>query len=565
MQPRWEMVESRPHEEIERLSRQAQVPYTIARILLNRGMETPDAVERFFSPSPAQLYDPFLMSGMEKAVDRIVEALQNRDRIAIYGDYDVDGITSVSMLYLFLRDLGGDVVAYIPDRQNEGYGISQAGLDEVKKQGAQLVISVDCGITSVSEAEYAKSLGLELIISDHHEPADELPAALAVLDPKCADSGYPFSELAGVGVTFKLAQGITKTLGLDAEFAFKYIDLVALGTSADIVPLIDENRVLVKEGLEKLNAAPEVGLASLIESAGVRGGKIDVGQIVFNIAPRINAVGRMGSAMRAVQLLTTRDQVQAREVAQVLEQENRRRKEIDNETLSQALEEIRYTMNPNDRHSIVLSREGWHSGVIGIVASRLIEKFYRPTVMISVENGMGKGSARSVSNFDIFNALKACSELLEQFGGHKYAAGLTIPAENIPAFKERFEEACKELMTEEDLVRKVKIESEIELDEITPEVVKTLKRFEPFGPHNTRPTFVSRDLGTVYPPRIVGQNHLKLVASQNGTQFEAIGFNLGDHIDKFMNGRRSYEMVYVIEENEYQNRKTTQLRIKDIR
>jgi single-stranded-DNA-specific exonuclease len=472
MQPRWEMVESRPHEEIERLSRQAQVPYTVARILLNRGMDSPDAVERFFNPSPAQLYDPFLMSGMEKAVDRIVEALQNRDRIAIYGDYDVDGITSVSMLYLFLRDLGGDVVAYIPDRQNEGYGISQAGLDEVKKQGAQLVISVDCGITSVAEAQYAKSLGLELIISDHHEPADELPAALAVLDPKCADSGYPFSELAGVGVTFKLAQGITKTLGLDAEFAFKYIDLVALGTSADIVPLIDENRVLVKEGLEKLNAAPEVGLASLIESAGVRGGKIDVGQIVFNIAPRINAVGRMGSAMRAVQLLTTRDQVQAREVAQVLEQENRRRKEIDNETLSQALEEIRYTMNPNDRHSIVLSREGWHSGVIGIVASRLIEKFYRPTVMISVENGMGKGSARSVTNFDIFNALKACSELLEQFGGHKYAAGLTIPAENIPAFKQRFEEACRELMTDEDLVRKVKIESEIALDEITPKSSK---------------------------------------------------------------------------------------------
>jgi len=565
MQPRWEMVESRPHEEIERLSRQAHVPYTIARILLNRGMDSPEAIEKFFNPSPSQLHDPFLLPGMAKAVDRIIEALQNRERIAIYGDYDVDGITSVSMLYLFLRDLGGEVIAYIPDRQNEGYGISQAGLDEVKKQGAQLVISVDCGITSVAEAHYARSLGLELIISDHHEPADELPEALAVLDPKCKGSTYPFTELAGVGVTFKLAQGITKTLELESDFAFKYLDLVALGTSADIVPLVDENRVLVKEGLEKLNAAPEVGLASLIESAGVRGGKIDVGQIVFNIAPRINAVGRMGSAMRAVQLLTTRDQNQAREVAQVLEHENRRRKEIDNDTLAQALEEIRYTMNPQQRCSIVLSREGWHSGVIGIVASRLIEKFYRPTVMISVENGMGKGSARSVSNFDIYAALKACSDLLEQFGGHKYAAGLTIPAENIPAFKERFEQACKELMAEDDLIRKVRIESEIALDEITPEVVNSLKKFEPFGPHNTRPTFVTRELTTAYPPRIVGQNHLKLVAAQRGTQFEAIGFNLGDRIDRFMNGRRQYEMVYVIEENEYQNRKTTQLRIKDIR
>ncbi|MCC6476629.1 single-stranded-DNA-specific exonuclease RecJ [bacterium] len=565
MQPRWEMAESRPHEEIDRLSRHARVPYMVARILLNRGIDTPEAVEKFFAPSPAQLYDPFLMSGMESAVDRIVEALERRERIAIYGDYDVDGITSVSLLYLFLRDLGGDVLAYIPDRQNEGYGISQAGLDEVKKQGAELVISVDCGITSISEAQYAKSLGLELIISDHHEPADGLPDALAVLDPKCKGSGYPFTELAGVGVTFKVAQGITQRLGLDADFAFRYIDLVSLGTAADIVPLVDENRVLVKEGLEKLNASPEVGLASLIESAGIRGGKIDVGQIVFNIAPRINAVGRMGSAMRAVQLLTTRDKSQAREIAQVLEQENRRRKEIDNDTLTQALEEIRYTMNPSDAHSIVLAREGWHSGVIGIVASRLIERYYRPTVMISVENGMGKGSARSISNFDVYQALKACSDLLEQFGGHKYAAGLTIPAENVPAFKQRFEEACRDLMTEDDLVRKVRIECEISLDEITTDVVQSLKRFEPFGPHNTRPTFVSRGIESAYAPKIVGQNHLKLVAMQGGVQFEAIGFNMGDKIDRFMNGRRHFEMVYVIEENEYMNRKTTQLRIKDIR
>jgi single-stranded-DNA-specific exonuclease len=565
MQPKWEMVESRPHEEIEALAKASNIPYSIARILINRGIDTADSIQKFFNPSPDDLHDPFLMAGMDLAVDRIIEALHKRERMAVYGDYDVDGITAVSMLYLFLKDLGGDVISYIPDRQTEGYGVSRAGIDAIIELKAHLILTVDCGITSVEESKYATSKGLELIIADHHEPGEEIPVAVAVLDPKREGCGYPYKELAGVGVAYKMAQGIAKKLGLDEDYCEKYIDLVALGTSADIVPLSDENRVFVKQGLEKLNSSPEVGMAALVESAAIRNGRIDVGQIVFNIAPRINAVGRMGSALRAVQLLTTRDKASSREIAQVLEEENRRRKEIDNTTLMDAITEVRETMDPSERYSIVLAREGWHPGVIGIVASRLIERYYRPTVMITIENGLGKGSARSITNVDIYAALKYCSDLLEQFGGHKYAAGLTIPAENIPKFKERFEEACRVMIADGDLIRKIKIESEISLDEITPEMVESLKLFEPFGPQNTRPTFVSRGLESVYTPRIVGQNHLKFTVAQGGVKFDAIGFNLGERIDHFNNGNRLLDMVYVIEENEYMNRKTTQLRIKDIR
>jgi len=565
MQPKWELVESRPHEEIERLSRESRIPYTIARILINRGIETPEQVERFFNPSNTHLHDPFLMRDMEPAVERIVKALGRRERIAIYGDYDVDGITAASMLYLFLKDLGGDVVPYIPNRQNEGYGISETGILELGKGGAGLIVSVDCGITSIAEARIARSHGIDLIISDHHEPGDLLPEALAVCDPKREGCEYPFKELSGVGVAYKIAQGIVQRLNLETEYTEKYMDLVALGSAADIVPLVDENRVFVKLGLEKINNQPEVGLASLIETAGIKAGKIEVGDIVFGIAPRINAVGRLGSALRAVKLLTTRDRAFSREVAGVLEDENRRRKDIDNTTLEEAVAEIGRTMDPFDARSIVLSREGWHPGVIGIVASRLIERYYRPTVMITIENGQGKGSARAIAKFDIYQALKACSDLLLQFGGHKYAAGLTIAAENIPAFKKRFEHVCREMIPEEDLVPKIKIESEISLDEITGEVVGSLKRFAPFGPKNNRPNFFSRGLEVLDVPRIVGSNHLKFRAGQGGVSFDAIGFNLGQQISRLSNGSRTIEMVYAVEENEYNGRKSVQLRIKDLR
>jgi len=406
MQSKWELVESRPHEEIESLSRQSNIPYAVARILINRGIDTPEQVDRFFNPNTSHLYDPFLMLDMDKAVDRIVKALGHRERIAIYGDYDVDGITSASMLYLILKDLGGDVIPYIPDRQNEGYGISELGILELQKAGASLIISVDCGITSIKEAKAATALGIDLIISDHHEPGDAIPEAWAVCDPKREGCGYPFKELSGVGVAYKIAQGIIQKLNLESEYTEKYMDLVALGSAADIVPLVDENRVFVKLGLEKINNLPEVGLAALIETACIKAGKIEVGDIVFGIAPRINAVGRLGSALRAVKLLTTRDRASSRQIAQVLEDENRRRKDIDNATLEEAVKEIEMTINPLEARSLVLARDGWHPGVIGIVASRLIERYYRPTVMITIENGQGKGSARAIAKFDIYQSLR---------------------------------------------------------------------------------------------------------------------------------------------------------------
>jgi single-stranded-DNA-specific exonuclease len=564
MEQKWELHEEAPLEQIEELGRQAGVPTIVARALYNRGLTDAQAVENFFNPSTALLHDPFLMKDMDRAVDRILRALREKEPITLYGDYDVDGITSVSMLYLFFRDLGGLVYPYIPDRQTEGYGLSAQGIREAAARGG-LVLSVDCGITSLAEAQLAEQLGLSLIISDHHEPADELPKAAAVVDPKRPDCAYPFKDLAGVGVAYKLAQGILAAMKLDQEYVEKYIDLVALGSAADIVPLVGENRVFVKEGLDKINIRPEVGIQSLIEIAGLKPGRIEVGHIIFGLAPRINAVGRLGDALRAVRLLVTRDKAVSRDTAQVLERENRRRKEIDNTTLQEAIAEIEPTYDPDKTRSIVLAHEKWHPGVIGIVASRLIERYYRPTVMISIEDNIGKGSARSIAGFDIFSALKSCGDCLLQFGGHKYAAGLTIEAGRIPEFRDRFDAIARELIPESDLKPKIKIDAEISLDQITPQVVAALARFAPFGPSNHRPNFLSRNLEVVAGPRIVGSNHLKFRVQQNGEVFDAIGFNLGDYIYRVDNGMRTLELVYVVEETEYLNRRFVQLRVRDLK
>ncbi|MFH1010378.1 MAG: single-stranded-DNA-specific exonuclease RecJ [bacterium] len=565
MEQKWELSEEASREQIEKLAQEAQVPPLIARVLHNRGVVTAEAAQAFFNPSIASLHDPFLMKDMDRAAERILKALREKEPITLYGDYDVGGITAVSMLYLFFRDLGGNVHAYIPDRQAEGYGLSEQGIREAATRGAGLILSVDCGITSPGEARLAQQLGLDLIISDHHEPTEHLPDALAVLDPKRPDCAYPFKDLAGVGVAFKIAQGILVAMKVEEDYLDKYIDLVALGTAADIVPLVGENRVFVKEGLDKINFRPEVGIESLIEIASLRPGKIEVGHIIFGLAPRINAVGRLGDALRAVRLLVTRDKSEARKIAQVLEQENRRRKEIDNTTLQEAIAEIEQTFDPQKTRSIVLARNNWHSGVIGIVASRLIDRYYRPTVMISIEDNVGKGSARSIEGFDIFNALRSCGDCLLQFGGHKYAAGLTIDAANIPEFRQRFDAIAREMIPEEDLYPKIRIDAEISLDQITRDLVASLQKFAPFGPSNSRPSFLSRNLEVVAPPRIVGSNHLKLRVQQRGELFDAIGFNLGENIYRVDNGMRTLQMVYVIEESEYMNRKTVQLRIRDLR
>lgn len=565
MQNKWEFYEEYPPEVVDELKRQLLAPELIINLLLNRGLRTSDEVQAFLNPSTANLHDPFLMQDMDAATGRVIEALRAKERIYLFGDYDVDGITSVSLLYLFLKDLGGDVHYYIPDRQIEGYGLSAGGIERIHEAGGQLIISVDCGINSIDEVKLARELGVDIIISDHHEQGTTLPDAAAVLDPKREDCGYPFKDLAGVGVAYKLAQGITEKMGMDTDYLENHIDLVAIGSAADIVPLVDENRIFVREGLTKINSCVEVGIQALIDVAGLRMGRMDVGQIIFGMAPRLNAVGRLGDAMRAVELLVTRNAGQAMKLARELELENRRRKEIDNRTLEEAIDEIESFYDPDKDRSIVLMREKWHPGVIGIVASRIIERYYRPTIMITIENGIGKGSARSIPGFDIYDALRHCEDLLVQFGGHKYAAGLSIKAENFNEFRKRFNAIAKEMITTDDMVPKITIDAAIQLNEITPQIVKFLSHFAPFGPKNTRPLFTSYGVEVAGTPRIVGTNHLKFRVRQGADSFDCIGFNMGDYLTRLEMGSRTIDMVYVIEENEWNNRKTIQLRVKDIR
>ncbi|MDP8237615.1 MAG: single-stranded-DNA-specific exonuclease RecJ [Candidatus Hatepunaea meridiana] len=564
MKSNWELYNSSTLEIIGEMMKQLHLPRPVARVLNNRGLTQKEEVSRFLHSETSQLHDPFLMKDMDIAVDRVIKALRDQENILIFGDYDVDGITSVSLLYLFIKDLCGEVSFYIPDRATEGYGISIGGIEQARQSDATLIISVDCGITSIAEVKLANDYGIDVIVSDHHEQGESLPPAIAVIDPKRVDCAYPFKELAGVGVAYKLAQGVLQKLELELKYIEKYIDLVAIGSAADIVPLVDENRVFVKVGLEKLNSDGQEGILTLLETAGYHSNRIDVNHIIFGLAPRINAVGRLGKAIPAVELIITRDYLKAQHIARLLEDENRRRKQIDSQTLIEALELISQEYNPANDSVIVLSNEGWHQGVIGIVASRIIEKYYRPTVMITIENGIGKGSARSIPNFDLYSALKSCSDILLQFGGHKYAAGLTIKEENIPEFKKRFNDVTKQMINPDDLIPKIKIDDEFQLDEISFDIVHQLEELAPFGPKNPKPCFVSYDLEVVGVPRIVGKNHLKFKVGQNGTVIDAIAFNMGDKIQQLKNNR-VLDMVYFAEENRWMDRVALQLRVKDFR
>lgn len=564
MESKWEFYSPLNAAVIGQMTQQLEIPKPVARVLYNRGIIETEDVRRFLRPQMEHLHDPFLMKGMDLAVNRLIRALREREEILIYGDYDVDGITSTAMLYLFLKDLGGQVSFYIPDRATEGYGISKGGIEEARDHNCSLIISVDCGITSVLEVEIARGLGIDLIVSDHHEPGESLPNAVAVIDPKRSDCDYPFKDLAGVGVAFKLAQGLLQELNLESSYAEKYLDLVAIGSAADIVPLVGENRIFTKLGLQKLNSDGLDGVTTLLEVAGFKPGKIDVGQIIYGLAPRINAVGRLGRASPAVELLVTRNHKRARTIARQLEEENQRRKEIDSATLTEALAKIESVFDPAVDSVIVLDGEGWHPGVIGIVASRIIERFYRPTVMISVENGIGKGSARSIPNFDLHSALKACADLFIQFGGHKYAAGLTIASENINEFRVRFNAIARDMLTPPDLVKKVMIDDELELDSISHELVRMLNMLAPFGPRNRHPQFVSFNLSVVGTPRIVGNNHLKFKVTQNGVVLEAIAFNRAADITR-LQSNRTLDMIYTVEENTWMDKTNLQLKVVDIR
>lgn len=535
----------------------------ISRILCNRQITTEQDITKFFNKDTDGLYDPYLLEGMQVAVERIIRALSEGENILIYGDYDVDGVTSVSILYDGLFRLGGKVSFFIPDRFKEGYGVSREGILVAKNRKVSLVITVDCGITAIDEIEFARQEGIDVIVCDHHEPGDALPDAVAVLDPKLKGSGYPYKELAGCGVAFKLLQALTQKLGFDKNFAYQYLDLVALGTAADIVQLMDENRILVRNGLERINTKTRPGIYALLESCGLLRRELTVSTIVFVLAPRINAVGRISNAKKAVHLLTTNSVQQGRNISRILENENRTRKNIDEITFHEAQEMIEKEIDIESKRILVLAKEDWHTGVIGIVASRIMEKYSRPTVLISIQDNEGKGSARSTRNFNIYAAFKKLEHLLINFGGHRFAAGITIKPENIAVLDEEINKLSQEELNLDEMVPTLDIDAEIGLEQLTASFFNDLKALAPFGPGNMRPVFVSYDLQIYGRVTIVGNNHLKMKFKQNSVVVDAIGYNLGEYIDLLKEDYDQLNCAYVIEESNWSGQTTIQMRIKD--
>jgi len=568
---RWTLAEAPDAAAVARLASEITVPEPIAKVLVLRGIDTYDKAKAYFRPTLEQLHDPFLMDGMELATTRVMLAMQRNERILVFGDYDVDGTNGASMLYLFLKELGADVHYYIPDRIKEGYGISRQGIDKAHQDGVGLFVSVDCGITAVEQVEYARTFGIEVIICDHHEPGPTLPLAYAVLDPIKPGDQYPFKSLCGCGVGFKLVHGLAKKLQKESLLS-QYLDFVTLATTADIVALNGENRVLVKLGLAAINKNPRPGIKALVDSAGFEFKEITTGQIVFALAPRINAVGRLGDAMRAVRLLTSTDPEEARDLAQILEEENRNRRKIDEDTFAQAQVLAEEMLDVEAESAIVLHQEHWHPGVVGIVASRMVEKYYKPSIMMATVAGVAKGSARSVSGFDVYKALKQCEDTLIQFGGHKYAAGLTVEISRLDEFREAFNAAVKDMMAEELKTPEIKVDTELSLADLNPRFVRILKEFAPFGPSNMKPTFLAGGLEVAGSPRIVGKNHLRFRVRKNGMVFDAIGFGLGDLLPRVSNGRRDLECVFSVEENDWgapaggrQGDTVPQLKVRDLR
>lgn len=564
MEARWTFRPKPDEEKVRRLVEEIHVPDIIIAILVARNIETYDKAKSFFRPSLQALYNPFLMHDMEKAVERIVRLQAHKERILVFGDYDVDGTNSASMLYLFLKGIGCDVAVYIPDRMTEGYGISETGIDYATQHDISLILAVDCGITAVSQVEYAKKKNIDVIICDHHEPAEVLPDAYAVLDPIKPGCTYPFKYLSGCGVAFKLIQGLAEYYSI-REVPYEYLDFVAIAAAADIVPLIDENRILVNHGLKIINEHPRSGIKLLMQTSGLSYGNLTAQQIVFVMAPRINAVGRLGDANRAVELLTSDNDKQAMECALVLEEENRNRRKIDEDTFIHAQTLAEQFLSDTSEQFIILHDPQWHPGVIGIVASRLVEKYYRPAIMLTTIDGIAKGSARSIPGFNIYEALKQCEADLIQFGGHKYAAGLAIEVSKIPDFIKHFQEITKTLLSESLLTPEIVIDGEIRLSDITPRFFRILKQFAPFGPGNMRPLFLSREVEVFGTSRIVGRDHLKLKVRQDAVVFDVIGFNMGSHLEFTNVPNTKVDIVFSIEENSWNGNVFPQLKLRDLR
>lgn len=563
MQKRWVLKPKNKLQKNNKLCDELSVSPIIAELLLNRGIETYEQSKKFFRPTLDALHDPFLMKDMDKAISRIEKAIGNKEKILIYGDYDVDGTTAVSVVFSFFRDFHTGLEFYIPDRYQEGYGISTQGIDYAAEHGFSLIIALDCGIKAIEKVNYAKTKGIDFIIGDHHLPGENIPNAVAVLDPKRVDCSYPYKELSGCGIGFKIIQAFIQKNDMDIQLAYQYLDLVAVSIASDIVPITGENRVLTHFGLKKLNTNPCCGLQALINLSSNKTGHFSVGDIVFQIGPRINAAGRIEHAKDAVKLLISKSIAEAEDYSATVDDQNTVRKGFDLKITEEALEILDNNEKLKQRKSTVLFKADWHKGVIGIVASRLTEKYYRPTIILTQTNGHIAGSARSVIGFDLYEALSECADLLDQYGGHKYAAGLTMQVENVPAFQEKFETVVQNSITAEMLQQEVRIETEIQLKDIDAKFYRILKQFEPFGPQNEAPIFLTK--GVQGSGHIVGSNHIKITVKQAGSPaFECIGFGLAAYIDH-INAGKPFDICYTIEENNWRGKKNLQLNIKAIR
>jgi single-stranded-DNA-specific exonuclease len=561
---RWTFKPNPEKEKTRKLAAELHVDSIIAKLLLQRGIETYDAAKIFFRPNINDLHDPYLMKDMDKAVERIETAISKNENILIYGDYDVDGTTAVSLVYSYLSSFYPNVATYIPDRYDEGYGVSYQGIDFAHDNDFSLIIALDCGIKAVDKVQYALDKKVDFIICDHHRPGKELPKAVAVLDPKREDCLYPYDELCGCGIGFKLIQALAKNQHHSMDDLLPYLDLVATAIAADIVPMTGENRILAYYGLIVLNKAPRPGIRALIQYSKK---ELTISDVVFGIAPRINAAGRIKHGQYAVEILTETNLESAIELAKEIEQNNIDRKELDKTITHEGLRQIEEN-DEQQKFSTVVYSETWHKGVIGIVASRLIETHYRPTLVFTMNGDKLAASARSVKGYDVYNALEKCSEFVEQFGGHKYAAGLTLKPENYDGFKAKFEEVVRESMPEELRTPEVVINAEIELSEITPKFFRILKQFAPFGPSNMRPVFMTNGLRDNGYGKQVGEDksHLKLniISGADKKTYNAIGFGLGDKLDSIQRNA-SFDAVFNIEENHWNGNTSLQLQLKDIK
>lgn len=549
------------------LSQETGINPKLCQLLISRGVSTSEDVKRFFRPSLTDLHDPFLMDGMAIAVDRINQALGRKERILVYGDYDVDGTTAVALVYRFLQQFTTNIDYYIPNRYNDGYGVSIKGVDYAKETGVKLVIVLDCGVKAVDEITYAKELGIDFIVCDHHVQDEVLPPAVAILNPKLIGSNYPYSHLSGCGVGFKLMQAFAKDNGIEFSQLIPYLDLVAVSIASDIVPIMGENRILAYHGLRQINHNPSTGLRAIIEVCGLKDKEIKINDIIFKIGPRINASGRIQTGKEAVDLLTEKDYNRALELSNQINEYNEARKDLDKTMTEEANLIVDNLEGLADKRSIVLYNEDWHRGVIGIVASRLTELFYRPSVVLTKTNDIATGSARSVADFDVYKAIESCRDLLENFGGHPYAAGLSLKVENIEEFTRRFEEYVSEHIqpTQTDAV--INIDEELAFKDISMKLFNDLKRFEPYGPDNMKPIFCTRNVYDFGTSRVVGRNqeHIKLELVDNNSSRVMNGIAFGQSSQaRYIKSKQAFDICYTIEENTHK-RNEVQLQIESIK